>query len=58
MRPLLISVLALAAASPAAAAAPLQTPASSAPAAAADPDDVASVDAIIAALYEVISGEA
>ena len=59
MRPLLlISVLALAAASPAVAAAPLQTPASSAPAAAADPDDVASIDAIIAALYEVISGEA
>ena len=60
MRPILLAAAAAAvacAAGPALARTAPATPAS-APAAEARPDDVASTDAIIAALYEVISGEA
>lgn len=58
MRPILLAAVAAAlAAGPALAQTAPATPAS-APAAEARPGDVASTDAIIAALYEVISGEA
>ena len=62
MRPILLAAAVALAAGPALAqTAPAQTaPAAPAapPAAGARPDDVASIDAIIAALYDVISGEA